>query len=342
MRSQKNNSNILIRTSGGKETKQELGLGHIYRCLNLAAELKPNVIHFLLEDFGGAKEIIKQRGFKNIRTLEKNIQLKDDIKTTVNYLKKKKIELLIVDRYHVKLNYLKEIKKSIKLVVISDLDNIDYPADLVVNGFIGFKNKIKINSYNSKCLLGPKYQIIDKRFSEKRKMIKLKNNLLITVGGYDQKNTIDEILKCIQPYISKLKIKIIVGPIGKKSKMSQDLEKKYSKNLKIIQFTKNMKKEIENTEFGICNGGITSYEFASMNKPFGIICVENHQLKTAMEWEKKGYALNFGMMDKTAKNKIKLFLQKISDDKSPFGIKNKKLVDANGVIRVSHEILKIL
>ena len=43
--------NILIRTAGGKETNQELGLGHIYRSLNLGKELRPNKINFLLEDF---------------------------------------------------------------------------------------------------------------------------------------------------------------------------------------------------------------------------------------------------------------------------------------------------
>jgi len=333
--------NILFRTAGGKETKQELGLGHIYRCLNLAKELKPNKINFLLEDFGGARRIIEQKGFKNIKSLKKNIQLIEDIKITKKNLEEKKIDLLIVDRYHMKLNYLKIIKKYVKLVVISDLYNTEYPADLVVNGFVGFKNEIKVNSYNSKCLLGPKYQIIDKRFCEKTKNMKQKYDLLITVGGYDEKNIIDKILKVIESHISKIKIKVIVGPIGKKSNFLKNLEKKYPKNLKIIKFTKNMKKEIEETKFGICNGGITSYEFATMKKPFGIICVENHQLKTASEWEKKGSALNFGIMTEYTKIKIKEFLDKIIDKKSPFVIKNKKLVDAKGVLRVVNEILKI-
>ena len=143
MKSKGKNLNILIRTAGGKETKQELGLGHIYRCLNLAKELKPNKINFLLEDFGGAKKIIEERGFKNIETIKKNIDLEKDIKITKKYLEAKKIDILIVDRYHVKTNYLKKLEKCVKLVIISDLDNVEYSADLVINGFIGFKNQIK-------------------------------------------------------------------------------------------------------------------------------------------------------------------------------------------------------
>lgn len=339
--SEKNDLRILIRTAGGKETKEELGLGHVYRCLNLASEMKPNKIHFLLEDFGGAKEIVKQQGFHNIQILKKRIQLKEDLKITKNYLKKKKIDLVIVDRYHVKIKYLIELKKYVRLVVISDLHNIEYPANLVVNGFIGFKNEIKRNSYGSKCLLGPRYQIIDKRFSEKYLNIKPTYDLLITVGGYDEKNIIDMFLKCVQPYIAKIKTKIIVGPAGKKSKLTQTLEKKYPSRLKIVKSTNNMKKEIVFSKFGICNGGITSYEFAAMKKPFAIICVIKHQLITATEWEKKGCALNFGMATGTAENRINKFLHKIVEGNSPFRIKKRNLVDGKGVSRVSHEILKI-
>ena len=341
MKDKKNKLKILIRTAGGKERKQELGLGHVYRTLNLAEEMKPNKIHFLLEDFGGAKKIIKQRGFKNIQTLGKKINTKNDIKITQDYLKKEKIDLMIVDRYHVKINYLKKLKEFVKLVVISDLDNIEYPADLIINGFIGFRNQIKVNSYNSKCLLGPKYQILDKRFSLKNTKKRKNYDLLVTVGGYDEKNTIDEILKCIQPYMPKLKTKVIVGPVGKKSKLSINLEKKYSTNLKIIKFSKNMKREMSDVKFGICGGGITSYEFASMKKPFGIICVEKHQVKTAQQWEKKGYALNFGVMTKSSKNKINEFVQKIVKNDFPVSIKNKKIVDGKGANRVIQEILKI-
>ena len=100
-----------------------------------------------------------------------------------------------------------------------------------------------------------------------------------------------------------------------------------------------MKYEIENAKFGICGGGITSYEFACMNKPFGIICVEKHQLQTAKQWEKKGYAVNFGLSVKSTE--IDKFLQNIAKNELPFTIKNRKLVDGKGSLRVAQEILKI-
>ena len=58
------------------------------------------------------------------------------------HIEKKKIDIVIVDRYKIKNTYLKKIKNVSKLVVISDLNRINYYADLIVNGFIGYQNKI--------------------------------------------------------------------------------------------------------------------------------------------------------------------------------------------------------
>lgn len=336
----KNGLNILFRTAGGKAPKKELGLGHVFRCLNLASELKGNKIHFLLEDFGGAKKIVLQRGYQNIRVLKKEIDLKQDLKIVQKYIKNKKIDLLIVDRYHVKIPYLKKLQKLVKLVVISDLQNFEFPGDLVVNGFIGFNNKVKKNSFGTKCLLGPHYQILNKKFSERSIRKKQKFDLLVTVGGFDEKNIIDVFLKCLEPNITKIKTKIILGPATSKSKLTKMLEKKYPSNLKIIKSTMDMKQEISKTRFGICSGGITTYEFASMKKPFGIISHVDHQLITASEWEKKGYAKNLGKVGRKTQKDIKNLLNKIVLGQIPYKIKNKNLVDGKGCLRVSREILK--
>ncbi len=45
---------------------------------------------------------------------------------------------------------------------------IDFPSHIVVNGFIGLPNKIQLNKYNSKCLVGSSYQILSK-FNSKKK-----------------------------------------------------------------------------------------------------------------------------------------------------------------------------
>jgi len=330
---------ILYRTSGGRAKKKELGLGHIYRCINLAHYLKKNQISFLLEDFGGAREVLNDNGFHDIRFLKRNITLNLDIKSTVKFIKEKRIDLVIVDNYRVKIKYLKELKKSTIVVVIADVRKTNYPADLLVNGFIGYKNKIIKNRYGSKCLLGPNFQILNKGFI-KKEYIKKKFKILVTFGGFDEKNIAQTIAKELVNFPSKIKVKIIQGPVADKSNKITKIIKNHERDIKIVTHSRKMFYEIEQAEFGICSGGITTYEFAAMNVPFAIICDDKHQLLTAKEWQKKRIALNLGMMNKNIKIKIqKLFLDIV---KNRIILKRSKVVDGFGAKRVSDEIFKII
>jgi len=327
---------ILFRTSGGRIRKKELGLGHVFRCINLGYQLKSHQIQFLIEDYGSVSPLLHDHGFKKIFNLIPGISVNDDIKKTVAHILKNKITILIVDKYGLTNLYVKTLKKIVRVVVISDLKNIEYDSDLVINGFIGFNNKIKTNKFKIKCLLGPKYQILNQQYAKKQHY-KKKYDLLITVGGFDANNLLEIILKKISKYEKKIKIKIILGHATKnKSIISKFVTK--SNEITIINKTNNMKKEISSTKFGICAGGITTYEFAALHTPFAIVCQYKHQIFTANEWHKRKIAKNLGFIQKEPK-KIDLFLNHLMQNKIILNHSN--LVDGLGSKRVAIEILNL-
>ena len=327
---------ILFRTSGGRIRKKELGLGHVFRCINLGYQLKSHQIQFLIEDYGSVSPLLHEHGFKKIFNLIPGISINDDIKKTVAHILKNKITILIVDKYRLTNLYVKTLKKIVRVVVISDLKNIEYDSDLVINGFIGFNNKIKTNKFKIKCLLGPKYQILNQQYAKKQHY-KKKYDLLITVGGFDANNLLEIILKKISKYEKKIKIKIILGHATKnKSIISKFVTK--SNEITIINKTNNMKKEISSTKFGICAGGITTYEFAALHTPFAIVCQYKHQIFTANEWQKRKIAKNLGFIQKEPK-KIDLFLNHLMQNKIILNHSN--LVDGLGSKRVAIEILNL-
>ena len=333
-------NNILIRTGGGSAKEEELGLGHIYRVINLAKELKNNKIYFSLEDFGGAKEILQKNGFNKIETITNKIKTEQDFKNTKLQIKKWKIDIVIIDRYKISKLYIKKLSKIIKVIIISDLFDLNFKADLIVNGFIGFKNQITKNKLNAKCMIGPNFQILNKEFFKINKKNIKKWDILISFGGYDEKNIINLILKILPDYLNKLKIKIILGPVAKKNSKLNDLQKKYPKNLKIKNSTKNMAKEMSDVKYGLCTGGLTTYEFSCMKIPIGIICDDNHQRITAKQWVEMGFARNLGIVNKNSEYKIRAFLNEVYEGKiiSP---NKEKIVDGLGSKRVANEILKM-
>jgi len=327
---------ILFRTAGGRDVKKQLGMGHIFRCINLSKEFKKNQVYFLTEDFGSVNKTLRDYEIEKIFKLKPNIRDIDAIKQTQKIINKKKIDVLIIDRFGITKKYVEEVKKFVKVAVISDLKKIDYNADLVVNGFIGFENKIKFNKYGTKCLLGPKFQIISKTYS-KRSQYEKKYDLLITVGGFDASNIIQKVLGRLNLIKHKLKIYVILGPA---TKNIQEIKKIINHNIHqitIIKKTSNMKKLISQSKFGICSGGITTYEFASQKVPFAIICQYPHQIITAKAWERKKIGRNLGFMRNN--NRIDNLINQIIDE--DIKMKNTNLIDGLGVERISKEISKL-
>jgi len=330
--------NILIRTGGGTRTNEELGFGHIYRCVNLATTLGCHNVFFLLEDYGGAKKILNEKGYHNILLLKKNLSINSEFNKTISYIRKKKIDILIIDRYSISKKYVSVIRRYITTVLISDLLNLDYDADLLINGFIGLKNQIKKNQYGSKCLLGPKYQILGKRFSRPQVQSNKKYKLLITLGGFDRNNIIKIILRLLIKTALPIKTKIILGPGTPLTDGIKVLSQKY-KYLHIKQKTNDMRKEILDAQFGICSGGITTYEFAALKTPFAIVCQTKHQLFTAKKWQEKGVALNLGLANKNIEKKLEEILSRITGNRV---IRLRKtVVDGHGSQRVAKEIIKL-
>ena len=331
---------ILFRVSGGVSPKTQLGMGHIFRCINLADNLQNFKINFLLEDYGKSSKIFQQRGFTKLFYLKPKISIKDDIESTKRLILKEKIDLLIIDKYQVSINYVKIISKYVKTIVISDLERIDFPSDLVINGFIGFKNQKKFNKYGKKCLVGPSFQILNKSFTQNIKR-KKEFDLLATFGGYDENNLTEKIIDVLPKYLDSIQVKIILGPATKHSKKIKVLAKKFSTSLEIIPQTKDLRNYIAKSNFGICSGGITSYEFARLGVPFAIICQHKHQLNTANEWEKLELAVNLGFPNLTTTKKIEKYIQKIVENQICLK-KNTKIIDGKGSYRISKEIKKLL
>jgi spore coat polysaccharide biosynthesis predicted glycosyltransferase SpsG len=330
---------ILFRTSGGTARNKELGTGHIFRSINLAKQFSNHKKIFLVEDYGGVKKILQDNNISNIKFLKPDIPINEDYEKTMKIIKKEKIDLIIIDKIYTPKIYIKKLKKEIFTVYITDLFDYEFPANVVVNGFVGLKNEITSNKYNSKCLIGPSFQILSNKYENKLKM-KKNNDLLITLGGYDANNIIKNLCSILPNFLEKMKIKIILGPITKRTNCLTKIENNFKNNLKIITYTDDLRKQILQSKFGLCSGGVTTYEFASLKVPFGIICQYKHQKITAFEWEKNGYGVNLGLSNKESIKRIEEFLNNFLENKINFRMK-KICINGNGSKKVKNEILKL-
>ena len=180
MKQQRKKFNILFRTYGGKTKNKQTGIGHVIRSINLAQKLKHDAnIFFLVEDFGGAKEVIDNYHFKFSSKIKKEIGYKEEINLLTKFIQSNNIDFVIIDQHKISDQIIKKLNKYTKTLVISDLEKLNFSSDILVNGFVGLKNQKKYTNHQLQ-LLGPKYQILNTNFSKLHKSKKI-FDLLITI-----------------------------------------------------------------------------------------------------------------------------------------------------------------
>jgi len=350
--------NVVIRADGSKK----LGLGHITRSIGLAESLAENdmLSIFITKDY--QKNIIKfliDKGF-TVESIPADINFNEDFTITKEIIRKIKPGLIITDLCNTNTlrhineykKYLQNLKKmDIFLLTIDDLNNIEFPSDIVINPNYGAKNiKYKNTSYKNKYLLGPEYFIFRKEFIEAagidKKIRREARNLLITMGGSDQLQLNEKVLMAINNLtFTNLNIRLIIGFDSNKLKLNKliSILRTFEGNYEFIEESDNMAEQIMWSDIAITGGGLTKYETAITGTPSIIISQVEHQHELMNKLEKFGTALYVGFGKEVTSNDIYTSIKKLLEDYSlrkKMSKRGKELFDGKGVKRILSEIPK--
>lgn len=337
---------ITIRTDGGPK----IGMGHITRCLALAEELAINDcnVTFITRNNMPAILKIKEYGF-DVKIID-NLTIEDEINCLTQVINQ--FDILITDSYEIDYNYLDIMKKTgIFLVSIDDLNQHDFPCDIVINGNIYAEDLNYKNVTGKTCfLLGTRYVLMRKEFRDlPKKQIKIKpKNILITIGGSDPKGFTIEILKILMSdkNLSNLNFDVVIGP-------SFDIElvtdiNKFTKNYTNISTYYNVNSTIMRdlmikADIAISAGGSTLYELAAAGVPtIGIITADN-QIKNVEYFRKKEciYSMGFEVNKNILMEKMNDLLND-SAKRRIISLNGQKLFNGDGVKKCAYEIINSL
>ena len=219
------------------------GLGHLFRCINIAKELKKNNINstFILEKNSTKLNQFIKKNIKNVYFINRNLKLKDELNQLEEIFKlSKKRVFLLIDGYNLNYNYQKKIKNKVnKLIVISDTPNTQYCCDILINPNLkdNTQKYKKLVQKNTKIFSGKKYILInnyDKKIkneiNRKRKNFKKIKRVLISFGGNANSKLIFLSLNAL--FFSKIKNLKIYITVNKNTKIT--INKKLKSKFKII------------------------------------------------------------------------------------------------------------
>lgn len=219
------------------------GLGHLFRCINIAKELKKNNINstFILEKNSLKLNQFIKKNIKSVYFINKNLKLKDELNKLEEIFKlSKKRIFLLIDGYNFNYNYQKKIKSKVyKLIVISDIPNTRYCCDILINPNLkdNTQKYKRLVQKKTKIFSGKKFILIndyDKKIKDeikrKRKNFTKIKNVLISFGGDANHKLIFLSLNAL--FFSKFENLKIYITVNKNTKIP--MIKKFKTKFKII------------------------------------------------------------------------------------------------------------
>ena len=209
--------NILIRV----DASIEIGTGHFVRQIALAQLLIDEgfTVHFLTKTT--QKELLDQAMKEGIQlqTMDSEITIDQDAKKTVQYAKHQGVHWVILDGYPFVTEYQQIIKSAgLKLMCVDDIAECHFVADVVLN-----QNTTDSTIYSkepyTQLLMGPEYALLRREFRlyEDKKDIRNRiEDIIITMGGSDEKNMTETILKWILnlPELSGIRCHFVLGSLN--------------------------------------------------------------------------------------------------------------------------------
>jgi len=323
-----------------------IGTGHIHRCVEIAKAFKRKKISsiFISSNFDGNINGIIKQNFnlfkisypKKKLIIKTKLEILNDAKKTIFYVKKHKINYLFIDNYQLDLIWEKLVSKYCKIVLISDYLNRKTICDYIINYHLLYEdhklNKFYLNK-NCKRLVGPQYSII-KKVNRTYSHLNIKKKLIVVyMGGVDNKNYTSKIISVLTKRLFiNYKILIIIGNknLNKEAIIKQIFKhKNFSHKL---GNKKNLYNFISRCSLSICNAGSFMYENLTVGNNLIVLPQSQLQQKICSQlslakliiYFKKNSQINSNFILRKLKNSIK-------KDKS---IELSSLYDGKGTNRI--------
>ena len=306
------------------------GMGHLVRQSHIAKILRNrgNEITFFTPDYSPAQLWLDQCGLSH---------------QTLTDVKQVSSDLIILDVQDTSAAFIKNLRQDKKAVVsFEDLGEGRNHVDLLVDCNLGEEKSTELPV---QTLFGNNYAVLAEEFeayhSKPRVFKNTINSVLVTFGGTDPHSltpTLAEKLLHIQPGLS---ITLLAGPGNENIPALKYLANKHEK-VKLMESTSEMAQTLFAHDIVFCAGGVTLHEAMAVGTPAFVINQVQHQADKANRAEKQGAALNLGMSDSWAENRLPEILQsnpKILEKTSQAG---KSMIDGKGLKRIVDAIEELL
>lgn len=262
----------------------EIGTGHVYRCLSIASKLVFHEVLFLLDER-------YDLGIDIVNSYNYPYKLYDGKDGLIDNLKEYSPQMVINDVLDTSEEYISILKEQGYFVVnFEDLGTGTALADVVFDALYEHEIGERENIFT-----GHKYYILkDEFYFQPQKIITQSvNNVLVTFGGTDPNNFTEKVLESLLAANFDGKINVIVG-LGYDG--VEDLVERYGykNSIQIYKNVSNISEFMFKADIVFTSAGRTMYEICSLGVPTICLC-QNDREVTHVFANKSNGIINMGL-----------------------------------------------
>jgi len=297
--------NILFRCDGS----EKIGMGHVVRCLALAAELQENhrcEIHFAMRE--------GEIGFRQVKShypvLTPNIEAdqfvyRDWLQSCIDAVQ---ADVLILDARdgldRRSLNQLKNQNK-IRIVTIDDPEEKRMEADLAFFPPVPQLSDQNWDEFKGTLCIGWEYVFLRRIFlQEYPEPDNVIPNILVTMGGTDPYNLTQSVLQALGQVSLPFSVTVIIGPGYSRFEQLRDQISELDFECEIARDPENIAEVMAGADMAIAAFGQTAYELAALAVPALYINISEDHERSSGLFENSGLGINLGQKDHVKENLI--------------------------------------
>lgn len=340
-----NSYSILIRCDGN----EKIGLGHVFRCLALADELRDSyhcsVSFAVMGDLG--RGIIAAKKYPIVAVNEDEEVINQE-ECLINAIKKSACQVLILDFHgHISSAILESVRqKGILIVDIDDPDEKRLSADLAFYPPVPQVKKMDWTGFNGQLFSGWEWVLLRKEFmdySQKARSINKDLRVLVTMGGSDPAGLTLKAVEALDLLEEDFETVIVLGIGFHKEAELKSLLSNTKRRYKICKNVSNISLIMKNIDIAIASFGVTAYELACMGVPAIYLCLSSDHQESASLFQDEGLALNMGEYTGVSTKDLAQTVYLLLHDKERrdyMAGKGPQLIDGKGSYRTAEKIMK--
>lgn len=296
---------IGIRADGNNQ----IGIGHIMRCLTIADEFNrqgEDVIFILADE--NCEALVHERGFDCVVLGTLFDGMEEELEILANVIGRYQIQKMLIDSYYVTPQYLEVLRQDVITIYIDDVDAFPYSVDMLINYNIFAKATdypygIVYNGYDKTneiikdeityVMAGPLYAPVRKEFLAHSITVKDEvKKILVTLGGSDAYNLTGKITEALLDKTTA-EIHLVCGPFNLHKVELYALATE-DKRVNVHENVKEMWTLMEKCDMAVSAAGSTMCELAVARVPCVTFSFVENQRRIAETFGNKRAALTPG------------------------------------------------